>query len=96
MKRQIFEVYARIVDSTGQYHILEGYPKTFDSKNYGNDVDKALKRAQSDAYSVASDFSGGAGDTRQLQTVTISTADGTLVDKIKFGALAEVPAQNNG
>ena len=30
MKRQIFEVYARVVDAAGSYHILDGYPKTFD------------------------------------------------------------------
>lgn len=91
MRRQIFEVFARIVDANGAYHTMTDYPKTFDSRNYANDIDKALNRARSDAYSVASDFSGGAGDTRQLQTVTITTADGTLVEKISFGAIAEVP-----
>jgi len=45
MIRQIFEVYAKIVDSTGAYNTLSGYPKTFDSRNYDNDIDKALLRA---------------------------------------------------
>ena len=94
MVRQIFEVFARIVDANGAYHILDGYPKQYDSRSYNNDVDKTLKRAQSDAFDVASTFTGGSGDTRQLQCVTITTADGVLVEKHSFGKIADVPAQN--
>ena len=52
MARQIFIVNAQIVDANGAYHILDGYPKTFDSNNYQNDVDKAQKRADGDASEV--------------------------------------------
>ena len=92
MKRQIFEVYARIVDANGTYHIMDGYPKTYDSRGYNNDIDKTLNRAKSDAFNMASTFTSGAGDTRQLQTVTVTTADGALVEKYSFGAIADVPA----
>jgi len=91
MRRQIFEVFARVVDSAGSYHILDGYPKTFDSKHYNNDIDKTLNRARSDAFANASTFTGSSGETRQLQTVTVCTADGTLVEKYSFGAIADVP-----
>ena len=46
MQREIFIVNAHIVDSTGAFHILSGYPKTFDSKNYGNDIEKTRRRAE--------------------------------------------------
>ncbi|MBR3240245.1 MAG: hypothetical protein IKF99_17620 [Oscillospiraceae bacterium] len=90
MKRQIFEVCARIVDANGAYHVMDGYPKTYDSRGYNNDIDKALNRAKSDALNVASTFTSGAGDTRQLQTVTICTADGTLVERYAFGKIADI------
>jgi len=45
MKRQIFEVYAKVVDANGNYNTLSGYPKTFDSRSYDNDIDKTLLRA---------------------------------------------------
>lgn len=45
MERQIFEVYAKIVDANGSYNTLSGYPKVFDSRSYNDDVEKALKRA---------------------------------------------------
>lgn len=44
-KRNIFEVYAKIIDANGAYNTLNGYPKVFDSRNYDDDIDKALKRA---------------------------------------------------
>ena len=45
MKRQIYEVYAKVVGSDGSYSTLSGYPKAFDSRNYNNDIDKTLMRA---------------------------------------------------
>ena len=46
MQRQIFEVYAKVVDANGAYNTLSGYPKVFDSKLYDNDIGKALQRAR--------------------------------------------------
>ena len=45
MAREIFEVYAKIVDANGSYNTLTGYPKVFDSKNYNDDTQKAYNRA---------------------------------------------------
>ena len=45
MKRQIYEVYAKVVGSDGSYNTLSGYPKAFDSRVYDNDIDKTLLRA---------------------------------------------------
>ena len=45
MQREIYEVTAKIVDANGTFNTLSGYPKTFDSKNYNNDIDKTRNRA---------------------------------------------------
>ena len=38
----IYTVNAWIVDSNGTFNYLSGYPKAFNSKNYQNDINKAL------------------------------------------------------
>ena len=87
MARQIFLVDAHIVDANGTFNFLDGYPKKFDSKNYDNDVDKAQRRAEGDMY----DIWGGMCkvDTRMIQTVTLSTVDGFLLDKKSYGGFPE-------
>ena len=90
MKRQIYIVNAMIVDANGTFNALSGYPKTFDSRNYGNDIDKAQRRAEGE-------FSEAWGamckrDDRQMQTVTLMTADGFMLDKKSSGQIADVEA----
>ena len=90
MKREIFEVDAKIVDANGSYNILSGYPKTFDSKNYGNDIDKAEKRALGDCYEVLSQMAKR--DDRQLQTVRVTRiSDLTNIAQYGFGKIADLP-----
>ena len=91
MPRQIYEVYAKVVDANGTYNTLTGYPKVFDSRNYDNDIDKTLKRATgefSDTWSAMCKR-----DDRQLQTVILMTADGFVIDKKSDGAIADVEEQ---
>ena len=87
MGRQIFVVDAHIVDANGTFNYINGYPKRFDSRSYGGDVEKAQKRAEGD-------FSEAWGemckvDTRQIQTVTLETADGFQIDRKTTGAFVE-------
>lgn len=90
MTRQIFIVSAYIVDSNGGYSVPSGYPKAFDSKNYGNDIDRAQRKADADASTMwASMCNNDAG--RQLQTVMLETADGFQIYKKALGCLAELP-----
>lgn len=89
MQRQIFLVYAHVVDSTGKLSILDGYPKAYDSKVNGNDVDKAHKKALADAHGLLADMY--TKDTRQLQLVKVETADGFELFKQSIGKLAELP-----
>lgn len=89
MQRQIFEVYAKVVDANGSYNTLSGYPKVFDSRSYNNDIDKALLRA-------TGEFSSTYGtmclrDDRQLQSVILMSADGLVIDHKSIGRIADVP-----
>lgn len=88
MKRQIFIVNATVVDSNGTFNPLSGYPKTFDSRSYDNDIDKTRLRA-SGAFAEAKAAMCKV-DSRQLQTVTLETADGFQVEKWSYGAIADI------
>ena len=87
MARQIFIVNAFIVDANGTFNNLSGYPKTFDSKNYGDDIDKAQRRAEGDMSEVWGAMCKR--DDRQIQTVTLSTVDGFQLDRKTNGAFQE-------
>lgn len=88
MKRQIFEVYAKVVDSSGAYNTLSGYPKVFDSKNYNNDIDKTLMRATGEFATTWGQLC--LREDRQLQMVMLMTADGFVIDKKVIGAIADL------
>ena len=89
MKRQIFEVYAKVVDGSGAYNTLSGYPKTFDSRNYNNDIDKTLMRATGEFATTWGQLC--LREDRQLQMVMLMTADGFVIDKKVIGAIADLP-----
>lgn len=89
MNRNIFEVYAKVVDTTGAYNTLSGYPKVFDSRHYDNSVDKALKRARGEFYETIGAMCKR--DDRQLQTVILMTAAGQIIDHQSIGAIAADP-----
>ena len=86
-QRQIYIVDAHIVDANGTFNYLNGYPKTYDSKGYDNNIDKTQQRAigaMSDAFGAMCKV-----DTRQLQTVTVMTVDGLLIRKETIGKLSD-------
>ena len=89
MVRQIFEVYAKVVDSNGNYNTLSGYPKVFDSKLNDNDIDKTLRKATAEFYETAGALLKR--EDRQLQTVILLTADGFVVDHTSIGKIADLP-----
>lgn len=89
MQRKIFEVYAKVVDANGSYNTLSGYPKTFDSRNYNNDVDKTLLRAQGEFHETVGAMCKR--DDRQLQTVILMAADGFVIQREAIGAIADLP-----
>ena len=93
MKRQVYEVYAKVMDANGNYNTLSGYPKVFDSHSYNDDIDKALLRATGAFASCWSDMC--AIDSRQLQMVMLMTADGFVIDKKVIGAIDDLPDEDS-
>lgn len=89
MIRQIYEVYAKVVDANGAYNTLSGYPKTFDSRSYSGDLDKTLKRAKAEYLDTLSALLKR--DDRQLQTVMLMSADGRQIMRESIGAIAPDP-----
>ena len=94
MQRQIFIVYASVVDANGHFNQLTGYPKVFRSDAYDHDIDKTKKRATGDFYECYANMCKR--DDRQVQTVMITTADGFVLDCKTLGKLADLPDPNEG
>lgn len=89
MQRNIYVVNAFVVDANGTFNVLTGYPKTFDSRSYGNDVDKTLRRAEgafAECYGAMCKV-----DTRQLQSVMLLSSDGQMIDHKHIGRIADLP-----
>lgn len=85
MERQIYEVYAKIVDANGAYNTLSGYPKTFDSRSYNNDTIKTYRRAQAEYHNTLGTMY--TRDDRQLQTVLLLRADGAVMTADSIGTI---------
>ena len=89
MRREIYEVHAKIVDANGTYNSLADYPKLFDSKNYGNDIDKTLQRARGSWHAALDAMA--LVDTRQVQEAyIIRVSDGLQIELERIGKLAEL------
>lgn len=81
--RNIFIVSAFIVDANGTFAYLSGYPKTFDSKNYSDNVDITKKRAEGDLSEQWGEMCKR--DDRQIQTVMLSDVFGNVLEKKSMG-----------
>lgn len=90
IQREIYQVTANIVDANGTFNALTGYPKTFDSKSYDNDLGKTMQRAYGQWHQALADMSKI--DTRQLQVASIiRMSDGVQVENARFGYLYPLP-----
>ena len=88
MQREIFKVDAYVVDANGTYNSITGYPKTFDSKNYDNNIEKAKQRAHGDCCDAFQAMCKN--DTRKLQVaMVIQCSDGLQLRCERIGSLAE-------
>ena len=87
MARQIFIVNAFVVDANGTFNNIQGYPKTFDSRSYQGNIDKTQRRAEGDLCDAWADMCKI--DTRQVQTATLSTVDGFLIERKTMGGMVE-------
>lgn len=90
MKREIYEVYAKVIDSNGTYNTLSGYPKVFDSRTYDNDIERTRKRAYGEYYEALGAMCKR--DDRQQQFVMIIRAsDGIQIENCHLGTVADIP-----
>lgn len=90
MKREIYEVYAKIVDANGAYNTLSGYPKVYDSHQYSDDCEKARSRAYGEFHNVLGTMYPR--DDRQCQFAMILRAnDGMQIEKVCIGGVADLP-----
>lgn len=90
MVRNIYVVYANVVDSNGTFNPLSGYPKTFDSKNYSGDIEKAKSRAYAEYHEVLGEMFKR--DDRQIQQAFIIDMDsGIQLEMTKIGNFAGTP-----
>lgn len=90
IQREIYQVTAHIVDANGTFNPLSGYPETFDSKRYDNDLDKTMQRAYGQWHQALADMSKI--DTRELQIAgIIRVSDGVQIEYARFGALKDLP-----
>lgn len=101
MLRQIYIVNATQVvtsesHSEGLFSVISGYPKTYDSRNYGatetnpnGDSDAALRAAKAEYFSrLSANYSGSAN--RVMSTVTLETAQGRTVMQECIGAFPDM------
>lgn len=87
MARQIFIVSAFVVDANGTFNYINGYPKRFDSRSYGDDINKTQRRAEGDMSEAWGAMCKV--DTRQIQTVTLETVDGFQIERRSMGMFTE-------
>lgn len=89
MKREIYEVYAKAIDSNGNYETLNGYPKIYDSHQNDDDCEKAKSKAYGEFHSIL-----GAMYNRtdcQCQFVMIIRAnDGLQIERASLGSIADI------
>ena len=95
MEQEIFAVYAHIVDANGTFNQLNGYPKTFKSVNYDNDIERAKSRATGEWHEVIGTF--GKRDDRQVQyAFVIRVSDGAIIASGQYGNLPALPTPGIG
>lgn len=102
-KREIYEVSAKAVDASGGYNNLDGYPKSFDSHQNGDDCEKAYNKAY-EAYDAAGSAGYKAAQSGRPLTIVsvIRISDGKQLDKKCIGKMPDIvvpdpePEQNGG
>ena len=95
MKREIYEVIAKVVDASGAYNNLTGYPKSFDSHQNEDNLDKAMNKAYA-AYNDASSAGYTAANSGRPLTIAmlVRVSDGMALEKIRIGKMPELPDPN--
>ena len=92
MVREIYEVYAKVVDANGAYNTLSGYPKVFDSRQYGDDIEKTRTRASGALGEVYGAMAKR--DDRQLQiAMLIRAKTAEILESKIIGTIPDDPGR---
>ena len=90
MKREIYEVYAKVIDANGTYNTLTGYPKVFDSHQNNDDVEKAKSKAYGEYHTVLGTMYTRTDRQGQFAMI-IRASDGLQIEKTCIGTVADLP-----
>ena len=83
----------------GAYSVIQGYPKTYDSRNYNateqnpdGDSDAALRAAKAEYFArLSANYSGSA--SRVMAAVTLETAQGRTIMSESIGAFPDMTSE---
>lgn len=91
LKREIYVVNAKVVDASGGYNDLTGYPQSFDSHQNGDDCEKAKNKAYAAFESAGSAGHLAANSGRPLTIVSLLRVnDGVQLEKKAIGAIPDI------
>ena len=75
----------------GILSVVSGYPKTFDSTSYGNDIELTMKKAKADYYNRLGIMYDDTNENRIIKTVTLSNVKG---EALLFESIGNFPSDN--
>ena len=73
----------------GLFSVVSGYPKTFDSRNYSDDLELTMRKAKAEYFDRLGIMYDDTNANRILKTVTLETANGNQVLRESIGNFAE-------
>ena len=86
LKREIYQVDAKVVDASGGYNNITGYPATFDSHQNNDDCDKAYLKALKSFSDAESNGYQAAQSGRPLTIIMLTRInDGRQMKKSVIG-----------
>jgi len=92
MKREIYLVTAKVVDASGAYNDLSGYPASFDSHQNSDDISKTEAKAYASYYSACSAGSTAKANGRPLTIVELTRiSDNVRMEARAIGEMPELP-----
>lgn len=72
---------------------VSGYPKTFDSVSYSDDIELTMKKAKADYYNRLGIMYDDTNASRIMKTVTLETADGRMILSESIGGFTAEPEE---
>lgn len=92
MKREIYEVVAKVVDASGGFNNLTGYPAVFDSHQNSDDLVKTEAKAYASFFDACSKGETARASGRPLTIVSLmKVSSGMQIEGRKIGEIPELP-----